>query len=75
MWSLKPFLALIVYDSMARLALGKEKQASNMGPGIGVFLADGLKGWHFACLSFLLIRTTKKENPEPGSSIMAIPVA
>lgn len=60
MWSLKPFLELIVCDSVA---LGIEKQTNNVGPGIGVFLADGLKGWHFACLSFLLIRTKKEGKP------------
>lgn len=59
---------------MARLALGK-KHDDNREPGIGVSLTDGLRGWHFACLFFLLLRTTEKENPEPGSSIMAIPTS
>lgn len=61
LWSIKPLPALIVYDSTVRLALGKREVCQ--------------WEWHFACLLFLLIGTTKKENPKPGSTVMTIPMA
>lgn len=65
MGSLKPFP---VYDSVARLTLGKGKHANDMEPGIGISLACSQR--LASCL-----RTRKKENPQPGTSIMAIPIA